>query len=453
MKLSRRDFVIGGILGSGTFLLRPSAWAGALPSPLGADPHFALIIMLKGGVDTSYLFDARPLSMTAAGKMQNYIGEEPSLWTGSNGISCLSTKLIKPLEAYRQDFSIINGIHMATGFDGHEQNLSFLFNGDPFTGESFVPHLNTGHSFPLDTLQLGTLHTASTNQSGTIPLNEASTQKLITKAKASPPIQPSDPLFSHMLGRMQANGVGAGKFSIGSKTMSQGLTQVPDLALRLAGVDLGAGQATDEEQFCSITCGFFKQGIARSGVLVIGDLFDTHDPKLAKGQPALYASAVNQIARIFKFLKNTPFDSDRSFLDVTTVGVTSEFGRTMRQGVLPPDKTGTDHNTLTNSVLLGGKGIRGGLVVGTTDFENESAALSPAHKLLDPSMEKLMGRPFDFATMTPRTDLPNTYDPMDYLNVASVVNTIYSLFGVESSKYRVIGRNGPPASILKGLLS
>ena len=54
--------------------------------------------------------------------------------------------------------------------------------------------------------------------------------------------------------------------------------------------------------------------------------------------------------------------------DVTTVMIASEFGRTLRSLDSPIDNTGTNHNQFSNSVLIGGKGIRGGMVIGESRF-------------------------------------------------------------------------------------
>ena len=76
---SRRDILRFGAFGAGTLLL-PRA---SFPAPLAADadPHFFLLVVLNGGADSSYMFDARPLSMTKAGKIQNYLGKEPVSYT------------------------------------------------------------------------------------------------------------------------------------------------------------------------------------------------------------------------------------------------------------------------------------------------------------------------------------------------------------------------------------
>ena len=140
-------------------------------------------------------------------------------------------------------------------------------------------------------------------------------------------------------------------------------------------------------------------------------------------------------------------------LDVTTVMVASEFGRTMRSPDAAIDDTGTNHNQFSNSILVGGKGIRGGLVIGASDLRDEVEEPSAAHLQLDPMQEKTMGLPFDFGTMAPRSDLPSGFDIKDYLTIGSVVNTIYSLFGVPKEHHRVLRRELPTAPVLHGLLA
>src|SRR4051794_32030558 len=138
---SRRDVIRLGAIGAGTLLLPgTSPLAAADPEQ---DPHFFLLVVLDGGADPSYMFDARPLSMTRAGKIQNYLGEEPGVWSGSNGVSTLATRLVGPLRSFGDRFSVLNGVYMTPSFDGHLQNMNFLFSGSPFGGDSFIPHLNS----------------------------------------------------------------------------------------------------------------------------------------------------------------------------------------------------------------------------------------------------------------------------------------------------------------------
>ena len=79
---TRRDILRFGACGAGTLLL-PGASFLAAAAQTADEPHFFLLIVLNGGADSSYMFDARPLSMTKAGKIQNYLGKEPAPWTGT----------------------------------------------------------------------------------------------------------------------------------------------------------------------------------------------------------------------------------------------------------------------------------------------------------------------------------------------------------------------------------
>jgi hypothetical protein len=125
----------------------------------------------------------------------------------------------------------------------------------------------------------------------------------------------------------------------------------------------------------------------------------------------------------------------------------------MRAPNLPIDATGTNHNQYANSILLGGKGVRSGLVIGASDLADLSTPVSKAHLAVDPVLEKTMGKPFDFAAMRSREDLPEAFDVDDYLTIGSVVNTVYSLFAVPREYHRAIGRDKRAAPVMHGLLS
>ncbi len=167
----------------------------------------------------------------------------------------------------------------------------------------------------------------------------------------------------------------------------------------------------------------------------------------------VFSNVAGTIARTLKALRETPFDDKRSMdADVTTFMITTEFGRTMRQMGASVDQTGTDHNQLSNSIILGGKGIRPQMVINQSDFRTADETLSKAHLSLDNFSVKAMGRPFDFSTMKPRSDLPDGFVETDYLGVGSVINTIYGMFSVPQSRWWTVGRDKVMAPTLDGLL-
>jgi hypothetical protein len=233
--------------------------------------------------------------------------------------------------------------------------------------------------------------------------------------------------------------------------MDQALGVAGDMHAKLATLTPPDASLPAEDKAVSLLAQCFQLGIARSGVYLVPEFFDTHAPEEAARQPQLFASAIDRIVTFFDGLIETPYDDKRSMLDVTTVMVASEFSRTLRSPDQPISATGTNHNQYCNTLLLGGKGVRPGLVIGASDLADEKETPSPAHLALDPNLERVIGRPFDFKTMLPRADQPTAFDLRDHLTIASVINTLYSMFGVPEERWRLLGRNLPVAPLLSGL--
>lgn len=455
--LERRDFLKLSAAGLGSLFFPLDLRAAANPE----DPHFFLHIYSYGGIDSRFWFDGRPLSMVGAGLMHDYIKKEPTVWTGKNGTSTLVNDTALDLEPYRDRFSVINGILMSTAFDGHLQNTNFLFTGNPFGGESFVPHMNDRDRAlytprPLDAIQSGSFVLDHTNGGNTIPMTAASAHRLIEAVKQMRPINLEHPVLKFISSRFLGLSHGPGRFSAACGAMALGHGNAPSLAekLRKLVVKSPEVEPDNERNFVDLMAGCFREGICSSAVMSLSPsvyLLDTHSAGNAKHQPEIYRTLMAKLRKVFDFLATTPYDDHRSLLDVTTVFAGSEFGRALRQPGLPLDATGTDHNCLSNSMIVAGKGIRGGLVIGETDWRSANETLSGAHKLMDPAGLKLMGKPFDFATCRPRSDLPAGYDADDYLNISSVINTLYSVLSVPQSRWRTVKREGPKAPIISAL--
>src|SRR5438093_11507652 len=111
MTPTRRDILKISLAGTGTLVL-PSA--GLLPAAAQVPeaPHFFLMIVLNGGADASYMFDARPPSMTKAGKIQNYHRRGPAPFNAATGTSSLRMSMGKPLMPLRYRFSVLNGVYI-----------------------------------------------------------------------------------------------------------------------------------------------------------------------------------------------------------------------------------------------------------------------------------------------------------------------------------------------------
>jgi uncharacterized protein DUF1501 len=267
------------------------------------------------------------------------------------------------------------------------------------------------------------------------------------------PPQPGHELIDHIRARLIANAVGRGRMNAATNLMLSGLDEAPNVHQRLAQLTAPDPRLSPERQSLALVAECFRLSISRSAIYALPEQFDVHAADQAKLQPKLFASAIGRISELLRGLVDTPFDTKRSMFDVTTVMIASEFGRTLRSLDSPIDNTGTNHNQFSNSVLIGGKGIRGGMVIGESDFDTASSRLSKAHLALDPVLEKSMGRPFDFRTSRPRPDLPDAFALGDYLTIGSAINTIYSLFDVPKAHYRLLGRDLPAAPVLDGLLA
>jgi uncharacterized protein (DUF1501 family) len=455
MKLNRRNFFQAGATGVGMSMLPFSRAHGD-----SLETHFLLQIYIPGGWDTSYMFDARPRSMTNAGLIQNYSENDPIVIEGVNGQKTLANPLVQPLLSHFDAFSILNGVLMSHGFDGHDQNANFMMTGNPFGGNSFFPAISQNASAPLDSFSLGSPFTriAIKNNSGTISLDHE-TAKSLSKSLTNNVDQNANAAQSFVSDSLQrlANQSRTGLLSVGASRMERGIIESKNLGDRLRQATFSQPQDRLGGQL-EIIGNYLNLGIANTGLLILtpeGEI-DTHDAESAKLQPVTSREIISKLASIFSYLKATKFSGSDSLslLDLTTVVITSEFSRTMRQSDNAIDDTGTDHNPLANTVLVGGKGIKPRMIIGETDCQSLEEEVSPAHRSFDRSKVKLMGRPIDFATAIPRSDArPETLKPAHYLNYTSVANTLMKLFQLSDTSERwLLERNGDAAPTVDVLL-
>lgn len=427
-------------------------------------PHFLIQFFFDGGWDTTYLFDARPLSFTYANKVQNYHGTDPLSWDGSNGQTTLASPIVSPLIPFKEDFSVLNGVHMAIGFDGHEQNKNALITCNPFGGNAYFPFINEAATTPapLDFLKIGGFYGLEiSNAMASVNLNADGLADFSKTVKTFDANLENAPDMQFATRRIAHLASGSGLLSHGASLMASGIQQSRFLFHRLRNAD-PRFEDGDSEIIKSLkaTHQYFKHGLTKSAFIDVStDNLDTHGSREASEQPAIYAKVVASIAEIFGFLKSTPYQDNGqlSLLDVTTVIIGSEFGRTTRQMGKPINDTGTDHNPLANTVLIGGKGVIGGYVIGATDLDTiepngDYRDVTGAHRIMDPLLIKAMGKPFNFNTMSPSLDNPESYTGEHYITIASVLNTVLRIFNVSTQKYWPNQRNGPSARVLQGLL-
>jgi uncharacterized protein (DUF1501 family) len=95
--------------------------------------------------------------------------------------------------------------------------------------------------------------------------------------------------------------------------------------------------------------------------------WDTHDGNFAVLKNSLLPVYDSAVSTLFRDL------ADRGLLDTTLVVITGEFGRTPRIN----KNAGRDHWGPAFTLLLGGGGVKGGVVVGKTNARAEKPASDP----------------------------------------------------------------------------
>lgn len=442
----------------------------------GGDRRFFLHVFVKGGADATYLFDARDESFTRHGHLQNYRTDRAvHLWEDGKGGRTWVSSLAQSLAPERQRFTLLNGVHMARGFDGHPQNVALMITGNASGGPLFVTDFPRPADVPLSFLAQGRFegHETPSMESG-VGLKPNVARKLAERFRGVREPGAGDQSFEFVEGRANAIAdMGGGALATGGAQLSVGLGGAGAIIAKQKAVRLCAAGGTtpcdprwlvESTETSAMSDGlkaageYFAQGLAQSALLSVSYEIDTHDKEQAKAQEKAYAKVVDDLRAVLRFL-DQPYDEARglSFGDVTTVLVSSEFSRTMRQEGQAVDETGTDHNPFTNTVLLAGHGVTKGLILGATDFDTLDAqgalgAVSGAHQLIDPEKLRPVGKPFDHAALKVTDELPAAYDDGKYLTFLNVINTLYESFGVDASKHKAYTRTGPKAAVLAGLL-
>jgi hypothetical protein len=352
---------------------------------------------------------------------------------------------------------------MATGDEGHSQNISYLLTGNSLlSGPSLLAELGKT-SLPLDYLQIGNYFDFNPINYTNAPAGLATTvADAVALSQSLQTIQNKEDSDAgeHLISRAHWVGRGHGLFSSGSRDLAQGMMGQSDLRHKLAQIKIENSSSMGESA-ARLVHQYFVHGITDGAMIVLGnETLDAHSPGQARQQAGVLTSILKEVALILRYFEETPFDESQglSLLDATTVVCGPEFSRTMRQIDKPIVNTGTDHNPLTNSLLIGGRGIKGGLVVGASDLaaldtNGQFKDVSQAHRQMDPLLIKSMGRCFDPLSLTPVPSLPERYDPNHYLSINMVVNTLHQLFGTPDSLRRRFSPNGPATLALLGLLA
>jgi uncharacterized protein (DUF1501 family) len=492
--VSRRAFLILGAAAGAFGLLSKVPLARASDSR----PHFLISIQIRGGTDNAYMFDGRGPTLTEKNLKQNYLlrndqnptattpGEftsdklqERTIVCGETGCTALRSPLFDALwSAHRSRFSIVNGLHMLENSVGHEENSSYLWSNAERGGRAIFPPLvaKLSSGLPLDTLILrgpgAPSFSSAPNVAGSAELAVEDLAALSDALTSGPRVDEGSPMWKHIVARADSNASQQGLFATGSQNFARALRRVKATGDALGGTGGGTGSGEPSGGLAAGSLSeavrrvlqFFAGGMTRVATILQVENVDTHSAASAQNDTvALYTRIAADLVTALDLLGSTVFtDTDGRpfpFSELTTFMITSEFGRTNRSIEFPAGAsvgaTGSDHNPFSNSALIGGRGIRGGLIVGESDLRDcdEDAnftAVSGAHRQKNAPLNSIMGKPFDFATQRLRSDLPERYDPRDYINMPSVTNTLLDAFGVPAESHFQLGsRPAPVLDVLR----
>ena len=291
------------------------------------------------------MFDARPLSMTKAGKIQNYLGKEPDPWIGKNGVSDArhlahqaAGAVPRPLQRAQRR---VHGAELRRPSAEHEL---------PVRRQSVRRRLvRPAPQLRRDRPQAGIARrhrsrpTRCSSTSTTIPASsrcdpDRSRRCRPTLRNVEPPRLGRRPRRLHAAAGWRRNAGEPGRFSAGSSLMLAGLDGAPQVHRQLAsltaparGSEPGAAVAGPDRRVLppvDLALGHLRAARAASTCM---------PPIRPRRSPSCSPTPSARIATLFKGLNDTPFDAKRSLFDVTTVMVASELGRTMR-GAGPADR-------------------------------------------------------------------------------------------------------------------
>ncbi len=400
--ISRRSFIArsknlaGGLLLS-SFLpigLQRGIWPLAHAEEFSTqNDHFFVLVRTTGGMDVSYGLDPQILPR-GADASDLYVGyTEDKIISAGPGIRLAPAA--QALSRYAPDLLVINGIRMEN--DGHDQLNHYISSGMTDQNEPLLPAKLQSLLGSED--DLGVLADASMASSGALVTNlkdlSSGSYKDLIAMMDTPDSELSSP-YQKVIRTLRAQ---APQFETMKDTLSEVRSKVsgaPETYSKLAAA-ISVGLA-----------GFGAvQGNEDTNDL---DTHREHDSNQTKGQKIVWEN----VASLFDTFKAIQWkETGSSLFDRTTFMVVSEFSR----GPYLNSQNGKDHNTLTNSVLLAGRGIHGGKTVGGSRLFTR--------RQLKNGVADQRGVPIDYETGL----IARSPENADFIRPENIARTIAKIFG------------------------
>ena len=471
MQTSRRAFLGSSLAGLACYGLGRHSAGGQIPP---FQPFF-LHVVIPNGFDNSYLFDARPLKFTQANWIQNYSEEESILVKDTQDRKAYFRPWAHSLwQSHKDKFSVLLGVHQSAGFDGHDQNMNQLFSGNPFGGNYFL-NIADGKLEGLNSVSLGDFFPFSvvTNPENTLNVNYNTLKNLVDNSQGNSlmEVDPLDTLLSHHY-LETSRSMSDGNWKMALKGFAGGVESIPSFKAKIQKMVLPNNpEAGRFEKLLSGVKTVFQSGLTQRLQLVITEndlkenenlFFDAHDSASCARYPEMAKILSERIGDVLQMLNTTPLfeGSSESLLSHTTVLISSEFGRTMRQLGSAINATGTDHNPYTGLCLVAGRGIKSGLILGETDAaaldeNNQFSDLNGFHRIIDSNLLNVTGKGFDYQTGRSFNYLSEKIVRKEVLNIDAVVNTLVQAGQLPKEIIRLNDErlDPTPAPIIQTLLS
>lgn len=412
MNMNRRQFIqVSGVLSLAPFLpgAAPSFATSSSTPPIG---KFFAVLRVPGGMDVTLGLDPwteaqMPLAtdMFVEYRQDELIDINPAMKLGP---SCA------PMKAHAGDFSVVNGVFMSQADNGHGASLSYISAGSSAptspslavevarsTMEGDFGVVSDGMLFLGDRTITSTTTTDLKDLPGRTDMSPILKQVLTPGSKTS---------FAEAIQKILSSSNGTQNF-------------IKNLLSFGAAEDLGEGP---------ILAAAFMSDVSSCAQLDLSvGLLDTHGNHVNTHKTE-QTKVWDKVSEILTLFKKTPYGGG-SLFDHTTFMVVSEFARTPALN----GAGGKDHNPFTNSVMLAGRGIKGGLVVGASKLVTavESPDKASYH----------IAYPIDFATCeVERTRTPESR----MIFPENVAQTVATAMEVDRNIFRSFPAETLPLSVL-----
>jgi uncharacterized protein (DUF1501 family) len=404
--LPRRQFLKQSAA-AGAILLSPGLLARTAWAREPRRRHFFVLLRTYGGMDATLGLDPQDASLVSGGydPLDLFLEYRPEDIVRKNGLRFGPSAV--PLAPFADRCVAVNGIFMNPDDAGHDPLDQYANTG---SSTSKAATLSGEVALACGLAPLGVLFNSASFffANKEIAVEQIGALAASLEAKdISDEVRRASRMEATPLSRAEADYVGS----------AQSLSQLKEHVTRFR-------QSGVDDELAVVAGAFLAQCSRHAYIDMTGNspiggklgVLDTH----AGHENVHMASQMKvwtRVAEIFSFFQKTPY-RDGSLFDETTFLVTSEFSR---RPFLNGGR-GKDHNPLTNSMLLAGKGIRGGRTIG--------ASIARTRKQTGNGIAMHMARAYDFS----RKKVAESPTADTFITPANIAATLFAIFGKENPK-------------------